>query len=484
LGGIEALINGARRRKRPQQVAENWPTSRETDWSGLERALYTLAAERPEFSARIVATRPQMVLFLALVASFLFLVVQWPRQTFDAVVGTMAAGFVISVVTRCCLVLLRRSRAPGLRVANDMEWPVYSLLIPLYREAEILPQLAGALSTLDYPLEKLDIHLVMEEDDRETRVAADRFSYAQVLVPTAEPRTKPKACSYASEACRGEFVVVFDAEDRPESDQLKKAVQAFRAYPEISCFQARLVVDRSGNWLQHLFALDYGIWFTALLPGLERLQAPIPLGGTSNHFRRTALIDVGLWEPFNVTEDADIGIRMARLGYRIGLLDSSTFEEAPASLPIWLRQRTRWLKGYMQTLLVHSRNPITLSGQLGITGIATLWFFLGGAIWSGLVNPLLWLCFIASATAHPFTSNVLSAFAQICGLTLLVVNALLAMLGATAGQGGRQCPRLFAIVSYPFYWLLISIAAYRALWQLLRDPFVWEKTPHGTGATP
>ncbi len=303
-----------------------------------------------------------------------------------------------------------------------------------------------------------------------------------MIVPAAAPRTKPKACSYATEACRGEFVVVFDAEDRPEPSQLKKAVEAFRTHPEVSCFQARLVIDRAQCWLQHIFALDYGIWFSALLPGLERLGAPIPLGGTSNHFRRTALVDAGLWDPFNVTEDADLGIRMARLGHKVGVLDSMTFEEAPASLSVWLRQRTRWLKGYMQTMLVHTRNPRRLIRQIGPTGVAAMQFFLGGTIWSVLVNPLLWLCWIASAFAGSLTCGTLSGFAEICGGSLLLINALLALLGALPVRGSRGRPSMLAIIGYPVYWLLISVAAYRALWQLVRDPFGWEKTPHGPGA--
>lgn len=482
MGALGALFPRSQRRAPEIIDGPNTATIAEKCLSRLERAVFGLALERPEFSAQMVATRAQISLGLAFALVLLALVAQWPRVMADTAVWMMSAGFLIAVAMRCGLVFLGRKSAPATAIANDIDWPVYSILVPLYREADILPQLAKALAALDYPPEKSDIHWILEEDDSETRAAADRFSYPQVVVPAAEPRTKPKACSYAAESCRGEFVVVFDAEDRPEPDQLKKAVEAFRTHPAISCFQARLVIDRSHRWLQHMFALDYGIWFNALLPGLERLCVPIPLGGTSNHFRRSALVDVGLWDPFNVTEDADLGIRMARLGHRVGVLDSRTFEEAPATFSIWLRQRTRWLKGYMQTLLVHSRNPYTLVREIGVKGLATTQFFLGGAIWSALVNPPLWLCFIVSASVAPDAPGTLSAVAQICGGSLLVVNGILAALGALQVKDHGQRPSLLAIVSYPFYWLLISVAAYRALWQLVCDPFAWEKTPHGTTA--
>jgi cellulose synthase/poly-beta-1,6-N-acetylglucosamine synthase-like glycosyltransferase len=482
MGGIVGFFQ-AKQRRAPGGSTQSIATADgDETTSRLARAVFGLAEQQPQFSARIVATRAQISLLLALALALLVFAAQWPRQTANAAVWIMSLGFLVSVVTRCALVFLGRARQPATPIANDTDWPTYSILVPLYHEATILPQLAAALNALDYPPEKLDIRLVLEEDDHETRAAAERLSYLHVLVPAAAPRTKPKACTYAASECQGEFVVVYDAEDRPEPDQLKKAVGAFRTHPAISCFQARLVIDRSRCWLQHMFSLDYGIWFGALLPGLERLRAPIPLGGTSNHFRRAALVDAGLWDPFNVTEDADLGMRMARLGYQVGVLDSMTLEEAPAALSVWLPQRTRWLKGYMQTLLVHSRNPGTLRREIGIIGLAAMQAFLGGAIWSALVNPLLWLCFIAATLAPSPSANALTDFAQASGISLLLMNALLAALSATRWRGDNKRPSMIAIVSYPVYWLLISVAAYRGLWQLVCNPFAWEKTPHGTSA--
>lgn len=445
--------------------------------SRLDQAVFGLSIIRPEFSARVVITRAQVVTFVLVACGMLVCFGLSPHGSMEAAVWLMSLGFIASILLRAALVLLGRRHRSAPVVANDLEWPVYSILVPLYREAEILPQLTAALQALDYPADKLDVHLVLEESDLETSAAAKFYSYSVVIVPDALPRTKPKACNYAIRAAKGEFLVVYDAEDRPEPDQLKKAVLAFRTCPEVSCFQAHLTIDRTRCWLQRMFAFDYGMWFNALLPGLAWLGAPLPLGGTSNHFRLSALIDAGLWDPFNVTEDADLGVRLARMGHKVCLLDSATFEEAPTAFVVWLRQRTRWMKGYMQTLLVHWRHPSVLIGDIGLGGSLMLQLFLGGAIWSAVVNPLLWLLCMGSAFTGPLGSDGLGRFAGIAGAMLLVVNVLLAVLGAL--RAGDKHPPLRAVIAYPLYWLLISLATYRALYQLIRAPFHWEKTPHG-----
>jgi cellulose synthase/poly-beta-1,6-N-acetylglucosamine synthase-like glycosyltransferase len=295
------------------------------------------------------------------------------------------------------------------------------------------------------------------------------------------PRTKPKACNYALRFARGDYLVVYDAEDRPEPDQLRKSIESFRtAPPETVCLQARLAIYNGvDGWLARMYALDYDLWFKALLPGLDKLRVPMPLGGTSNHFRTATLRAAGGWDPFNVTEDADLGIRLARLGYHVSMLDSTTFEEAPARLGSWLKQRSRWLKGYMQTWLVHARDPVALTRRIHLRGVATLQLFLGGAIWSALFNPVLWLIFAVScATARPDGHlQILDMLARISGLGLLTANLMLTGLAITGTR------RKWALVPYAlclaFYWVLISIAAYRGLWQLVIKPSYWEKTPHG-----
>lgn len=447
--------------------------------SHLDRAVHGLHRWRPELSARRVFTPLQAGALLAALAVVMGGAVLWPEAGWKGFVCVMSLGFVASLVTRCVLAASGQKDKAEALPANDWSHPVYSVIVPLYREAAIVPQLLASLGALDYPSAKLDLLLVVEEDDDETRAALAPYDVPVIAVPKGGPRTKPKAVNFAAQFARGEFLVIFDAEDRPEPDQLKKAVAAFRQKPDICCFQARLVIDRAANWLQHLFALDYGIWFGVLLPGLARLGAPIPLGGTSNHFRRSVLFAAGLWDPHNVTEDADLGLRLARFGHRTGVLSSATCEEAPERCDVWLRQRTRWLKGYMQTLLVHTREPVRFFAETGFAGLFTLIMIMGEAISSALLNPLLLvLCFgtvlLGSAQAQP--GDGLHLLALTAGASLMIVNLLLAALGAVRCKAALPSPFLLA---YPLCWLLVSLAAYRALWQLLRDPFRWEKTPHG-----
>ena len=327
-------------------------------------AVFSLWSRMPGLSARRRVTRSQAAMFLAAGMAVAAACCLWPLSAVEILVAAMSAGFAVSATFRTALALLgaRNKKDSAPRPAEGV-LPVYTILVPLYREAKVLPQLARALSALDYPLDCLDIKFVVEEDDRETCAAAEALAaqgpFEVLHVPTSLPRTKPKACNYALRFARGEYLVIYDAEDRPEADQLRKAVASFRkASPETVCFQARLAIyNADDGWLARMFALDYTVWFKALLPELDKLGVPMPLGGTSNHFRTAILRAAGGWDPFNVTEDADLGIRLAQLGYRVSMLDSTTFEEAPARLGPWLRQRSRWLKGYMQTWLVHVREP-------------------------------------------------------------------------------------------------------------------------------
>lgn len=281
---------------------------------------------------------------------------------------------------------------------------------------------------------------------------------------------------------RGDYLVIYDAEDRPESDQLLKAIAAFRAASrEIACLQARLAFHNQDRWLTKSFAIDYFTWFGSLLPGLERLNVPMPLGGTSNHFRTAVLNEIGAWDPFNVTEDADIGLRLAQLGYRTAMLDSTTWEEAPERVNIWIKQRSRWLKGYMQTWLVHSRNARSLTRQVGLGGFLAFQLFIGGAVLSALINPVLWLFFALSCVLPisifgDFSSDTIG-YASAIGA--IGSNGLLTYLAVSA-PARRGDARLAPYgLTVAIYWLLISVAAYRGLWHLITKPFHWEKTAHG-----
>jgi len=447
-------------------------------------AVSALAKLHPSLSARIVFTRAQAVSVGAIVIVTAVSFILWPTEALRTLAVLTTAGFLIGSAFRALLAGLGggEREADTSPVGNDPTLPPYTVLVPLYREANVVPALVCSLLQLDYPRDKLDIKLIVEADDDDTIAAAvncaDPSLFQLLRVPPGEPRTKPRACNYAFAFARGDFTVIYDAEDRPESDQLRKAVARFRSSArDVACLQARLnFYNADENWLTRLFALDYALWFDVLLPGLERLRVPMPLGGTSNHFRSFALRDVGAWDPFNVTEDADIGIRLAQMGLRVAMLDSTTFGEAPTSLGAWLKQRSRWLKGYMQTWLVHMRAPATLRRRTGWRGLFSLQLFLGGSVISALLNPLLWLIFILSILRGSSPDHFVMT---VSAMGLVTGNAVLTWLAVIAPRRRgwqRLAPYGFIVA---FYWALISLAAWRALWQLFRRPFYWEKTEHG-----
>jgi cellulose synthase/poly-beta-1,6-N-acetylglucosamine synthase-like glycosyltransferase len=451
----------------------------------LDEAIHGLERAEPQFSARVVITPAQCAVMgliaLVIVAGAVF------ALSYSAFVLVILLGswFMANAVFRAWLVWLgsdpTATVAPSPIAGEDV--PLYSILVPLYREANIVPRLMQALMAIDYPRTSLEVLLLLEADDADTIAAVKTATlderFRVVLVPVAQPRTKPKACNYALPLARGEFTVIYDAEDRPEPDQLRKAVAAFRSFPrEVACLQARLnFFNAEECWLTKMFALDYSLWFDLMLPGLDRAEIPMPLGGTSNHFRTELLQAAHGWDPFNVTEDADLGIRLARLGLRVRTLDSTTFEEATSTFDSWLKQRTRWLKGYMQTWLVHMRDPRALLKHAGAAGFLAFQLFVGGTFISALLNPILWAIFLASKL---FGVSILAAAdAHFSFASLVIGNGLfayLSMLGPFRRGWQELSPHgLLA----PVYWLLISVAGYRALLQLFRHASLWEKTPHG-----
>jgi len=368
----------------------------------------------------------------------------------------------------------------------DAALPVVTILLPVYDEAEGLPILVRAIRSIDYPADKLDIKLLLEADDEHTIREANRLGLDRlfdcVIVPNSEPRTKPKACNHALYLARGDLIVIYDAEDAPEPDQLRKAAAAFAASDEnLACVQARLnFYNARENLLTRLFTLEYSLWFDFLLPALERLQIPIPLGGTSNFFRTRALIEIGGWDPYNVTEDADLGLRLARCGYRTEILDSTTFEEANCSIPNWIRQRSRWMKGYMQTWLVHMRAPVEFYRVAGWRSIVATHLFVAGNFFSALINPVSSIVFAAwlLTRAEIFSVSLPGPLLTLNLFALLVGNALFIGFAIVAPiKRGWSDLAPYALLA-PAYWWLTSIAAYKALWQLLTRPTFWEKTDH------
>jgi cellulose synthase/poly-beta-1,6-N-acetylglucosamine synthase-like glycosyltransferase len=461
------------------------------------RAREALLEWKPEHSAKVTLTRPQRKAFATVGILYLLALIAAPQATLIATMAAVTLLYTTTFLFKFLLTYVGSSRKLDMDIGDDAiaaltdaELPVYTVLVPMYREARVLPIILSALRKLDYPASKLEIKLVLEEDDAETIEAAKALrppgTVEIVRVPPSEPKTKPKACNYALLFSRGEFITIYDAEDHPEPDQLKKAVIAFRrSGPELACVQARLnYFNRSENWLTRMFTLEYSQWFDFLLPGLDSLRMPIPLGGTSNHFRLSVLRRVRAWDPFNVTEDADLGIRLAQEGYKIGVINSTTFEEANGVLPSWIRQRSRWIKGYMQTWLVHMRHPVALWRSIGPRGVFCFHFFIGAPPLLMLINPIVWLITIAFYAAgntrlswlFPEPIGTLAAF------NLFFANLLLIYFGVVAALKRRYLDLVPTGILQPFYWVLHSIAAYKALWQLIRNPHFWEKTEHGTSA--
>ena len=362
----------------------------------------------------------------------------------------------------------------------SQDLPSFSVLVPVYDEADMIPGLLQAISALDYPPEKLDVIVLVEDDDEATAdavKAATPPDYVRLVrVPPGQPRTKPRACNVGLLLARGDLLVIYDAEDRPEPAQLRTVAEAFAvADPKVVCIQARLnYYNGSENVLTRLFELEYAFWFNRMLPGLSRMRLPIPLGGTSNHFRTSVLRQLGGWDPHNVTEDADLGVRAALAGYRVELIDSVTWEEACSRVRPWIRQRSRWIKGYLQTVQVHSRSPRRLAsgGAWQVFGFLAL---IAGTPLMFLLAPLLWLCLAASVLADVD----LGGAGALGWFTFGAGNVAGMMLHALEPLTRRHWLRAAVAVLAPVYWILHSLAAYKALWQLVFRPYHWEKTPHG-----
>lgn len=371
---------------------------------------------------------------------------------------------------------------------KEADLPGVTIIVALYKEASVAAKLVAALDALDYPRVLLDIKLVIEIDDHATRAALDLLNlparYQVIIAPEGAPRTKPRALNIGLALARGRHLVVYDAEDEPEPDQLRKAAAAFAALPSnVACLQARLAIDNTDDgWLPKMFAIEYAALFDAYNPGLARLGAPVPLGGTSNHFRTKALRRIGGWDAWNVTEDVDLGLRLARNGYRVEALDSTTHEEAPASLKAWLGQRRRWFKGWMQTLLTHSRSPNRLRRELGgARTLATLGLGVGA-----LVGPMLGPGFAIAAWEAAMRGELLSPAAPVelvastLWCALWTIGIACGLWSAGLGMIKRRLTSLAPwLVLLPAYWLLLSRAAWWALIDLIANPYHWAKTSHG-----
>lgn len=443
---------------------------RETTGALFERA--------PHLSARFVLTGAQGGVAGVLLTAFAFLTILKPLDTALGLHVALSLSYFTAFLLRMAALIRKlyvpERRRPA-RKADDDQRPVYTVLVALYREEAVVPQLIAHLQRLDWPPSLLDIRLVCEADDHATIAAIRACSpgpqFEIIEVPPYGPRTKPKALTYALSGVRGEYLAIYDAEDRPHPEQLREAYSHFLAAPDtLACLQAPLVITNlRQTWLTAIFSLEYSGLFRALLPMLGRHRMPLPLGGTSNHFRTAALVAAGGWDPYNVTEDADMGLRLFRLGYTADVLTRPTLEEAPTTLPVWLGQRTRWYKGWLQTWLVLMRNPRRLTAEMGMAAFCVFQLLVGGMLLSALLHPLIIIFFAVSLwqllapPAHMVASTAKALFiidtANILGSYLIFVGL---GLGAMIDYEKRLLG--WKWMGVPAYWMMTSLAACARSW--------------------
>jgi glycosyltransferase XagB len=465
--------------------------------SRLAEAINGLRRRSPEMSAARTLDGRQRIVIAAVVSMIAVGFVFRPRLTGIVFVAVTTFIYVASLAYRVSLFRRGLARPSVITVSDDEaraiadeELPLYSVLIPAYREPELIGELIAAINGIEYPRNRLDVKLLLEEDDEETiraASAARRGPHIEiVLVPAAEPRTKPKALNYGLASAIGEYVTIYDAEDRPDKLQLRRAVAAFRRVgPSVACLQAKLSYHNAEqNVITRWFTAEYDAWFSQLLPGIG--NGPIPLGGTSNHFRRVVLVRAGAWDPFNVTEDADLGIRLYRRGWTAAVLDSTTFEEANSDFVNWVKQRSRWYKGYFQTWLVHSRRPRELWRQLGPRGFVGFNLFVGGTPLLALINPFFWGLTLLWFVGKPeVIQSIFPAPLYYIGLLCWALgNVAVLYMNMISARAVGKPELLLTTLTSPLYWLMMSIAAVKGLLQLVKVPSFWEKTTHGLTISP
>ncbi|MEP7455721.1 glycosyltransferase [Phyllobacterium sp. SB3] len=438
----------------------------------------------PIHSARIVANGRQGVIIGVAITVFIFLAMIAP-----GVLWPVLHVFLSSLFIGCIVLRLLASRHAGIaqtQVLDDTSAsvPIYTVMIALYKEAEVVPQLVEAIKAIDWPHSRLEVLFLCEADDQFTLAAFEQellpVSFKVISVPGVGPRTKPKALNFGLQLALGEFIGVYDAEDRPHPGQLREAWQRFSVAPDtLACLQAPLVIaNGNDSWISRQFAFEYAAQFRGLLPWLASGRFVIPLGGTSNHFRRECLLEIGGWDPFNVTEDAELGSRLARRGYYVEMLSLPTVEDAPNDVRVWLKQRTRWLKGWMQTWLVEMRQPEEMLRRAGLKRFLVYHILTVGLLMSALLFPAM-VIFITYALLKITLFKDTGFYSRILIFDLLsIISGFLSfhLLGRAALKKENLSGQI--LLGLPFYWALISAAAWRALWQLQVAPFLWEKTPH------
>lgn len=372
------------------------------------------------------------------------------------------------------------------RAIKDDDLPFYTILVPLYREEKVVPQIIDAMSTIDYPKDKLEVIITVEQYDVQTRDALEIVNppenFKVLVLPDVTPKTKPKALNVAFKEAKGEYLVIYDAEIIPDRDQLKKAYIAFGKYPEVGCLQTRLDhYNVNENVITRLFNAEFSFYYDLFLPGLTRLGVPIPLSGHSTHFRRKVIEDIGAWDPYNVAEDCDAGIMLNRAGWKTDILDSVSQEEATGDFGAWIRQRTRWMKGFIQTSIVHLRHPIAFIKEVGgIKNFIGFFMTVPGTVLINFFNLFYWFLLIgwiltgSAAIKYFFPAPIL----YVSFISFILGNFIFTFLNLVGSyRRGRFSMVKYSLIS-PLYWIMLAYATVRAVFQIIIRPHHWEKTVH------
>ena len=463
------------------------------DYSNKEDFLYM-----PEIYSTRRHLYPENIsglIVLAILGLAVLVILSWIfNQPIPVIISSFVAALYLGLFIFKLIVVRLALNQPGLTYSKkqiealtDDELPIFSIIVPLYQEAEVIPQIIKGMSALDYPKDKIDLVITLEEYDHETIDAIARENppawIKTLILPDVKPKTKPKALNVAFPTLKGEYMVIYDAEIIPDPDQLKKAVLAFREHPDVACLQVQLDhYNAYENWVTKLFNAEFSFYYDLFLPGLQKLGIPLPLSGHSSLYRTDAVRKMGAWDPYNVTEDAEFGMRLYRNGYKTEILQSRSLEESTNTVSTWVGQRTRWIKGFIQTTLVHMRHPLRFKRELG-SGWKLIGFLIvvPGSVLVNLLNLAYWVLFVAwlltrsSAIQAFFPGPILyvSVFSFLAGN---FVFTYLNLIGSF--RRGRYDIVKWCLLS-PVYWLMLAYATLKASIEIVTKPHHWAKTRHG-----
>ena len=434
------------------------------------------------------------IVFFLVSAAFLWIGAKLLHTTIPIVISGLIATFYLGLFIFKAYVVRIAINEPGLdftkeeiAAITDEELPIFSIIIPLYQEAAVINQIIAGMSAIDYPKDKIDLTITLEEYDHETidaiKAANPPAWFKTLILPDVKPKTKPKALNVVFPHLTGEFMVIYDAEIVPDADQLKKAYLAFRKHQDVACLQVQLDhYNAYENWVTKLFNAEFSFYYDLFLPGLQKLGIPLPLSGHSSLYRTEVIRKIGAWDPYNVTEDAELGMRLYRRGYKTEILRTRSLEEATNSVSTWVGQRTRWIKGFIQTTLVVMRHPLRFKRELGSWGkFFGFLIVIPGSVFVNLLNLFYWILLIAwiVTKAESIRAFFPGPILYVSVFSFLAGNFLFTYLNLVgAFRRGR-----FELVKYcllsPIYWLMLAYASIRAAIEIVFKPHHWSKTKHG-----